>query len=140
MRRQFEFAIVVMVVAVLALVVMQALERVRTQMEEAGVQTEAAAIRAQLMEVVAHREVFGGQLPASENPLDWVRGQPANYIGAVDRVPTQESVWYYDSVSKELVYRFRNGELARFRLSRMAGDSGVRGVIGGVGLLRLDNP
>jgi len=140
MRRQFEFAVVVIVVAILSMVVMQALERVRTQMEEAGVQTEAAAIRVQLMEVVAHREVFGGKLPASENPLDWVRSQPASYIGAFDRPPVDESVWYFDRGSNELVYRFHNGELARFRLSRMAGAEGVRGVIGGIGLLRLDSP
>jgi len=140
MRRQFEFAVVVIVLAILALVVMQALERVRTQMEEAGVQMEVAAIRAQLIEVVAHSKVRGGKLPASENPLDWVRSQPANYIGALDWAPEEESVWYFDRGSKELVYRFRNGGLARFRLSRMAGAEGVRGVIGGIGLLRLDSP
>lgn len=139
MRRQFEFAVVVIVIAVLAVLAMQALQRARGEVEEASVQAEAASIRAQLMERLAHHATFGGPLPASDNPVDWIRLVPNNYRGALDRLPAERRIWYYDTAGQELVYVFDDGHLARFRLSRTAGSSGVRGVIGGVGLLRLEN-
>lgn len=139
MRRYYEFAIVIVLLGILAVVLMQALGKVRGEMEEAGVQVEAAAIRSELIEVVVHRETFGGVLPKSDNPVEWVATTPRNYRGAVDQAPEEDAVWYFDRPAKELVYRFRDGHRARFRLSRDAGRSGSRGVVAGVGLLRLDD-
>lgn len=139
MRRRFEFSVVVMLIAVLAWLVMMALQRTRSELEEAGVQTEVAAIRVQLMERLAHRATFGGPLPASDNPMKWIRTPPNSYLGAVDRVPAVKSAWYYNNATQELVYAFHDGRQARFRLSRTAGASGAPGVIGGIGLLRLDD-
>lgn len=139
MRRQFEFAVVVIVIAVLAILAMQALERTRGEVEEAGVQAEAASMRVQLMERLAHRATFGGPLPASDNPVDWIRMAPNNYRGAHDQAPVERRIWYYDKANQELIYAFDDGHRARFRLSRTAGGSGVRGVMGGVGLLRLED-
>ncbi len=139
MRRYYEFSIVIVLLGILAVVLMQALGKVRGEMEEAGVQVEAAAIRSELIEVVVHRETFGGVLPKSDNPVEWVATTPRNYRGAVDQAPEEDAVWYFDRSTKELVYRFRDGHRARFRLSRDAGRSGSRGVVAGVGLLRLDD-
>lgn len=139
MRRYYEFAIVIVLLGILAVVLMQGLGKVRGEMEEAGVQVEAAAIRSELIEVVVHRETFGGVLPKSDNPVEWVATTPRNYRGAVDQAPEEDAVWYFDRSTKELVYRFRDGHRARFRLSRDAGRSGSRGVVAGVGLLRLDD-
>jgi len=139
MRRYYEFAIVVLLISVLALVLLKALGRAGSEMEEASVQADAAAIRVGLMEVVAHRETFGGSLPKSENPVDWVANRPANYLGAVDGVPDGKSVWYFDQGAKELVYRFRDGHRARFRLSRDGNVDSPRAVVSGVGLLRLED-
>lgn len=139
MRRQFEFAVVVILVSVFAVLAMQALQRARGEVEEAGVQAEAASIRAQLMERMAHRATFGGPLPASDNPLDWIRLAPNNYLGALDQAPAERRIWYYDNSERELIYVFHDGHRARFRLSRTAGGSGVRGVMGGIGLVRIDH-
>lgn len=138
MRRYFEFAIVVIVVSVLALVLMRALGEAKRNMEEAGVQAEAAAIRAQLLEAVAHREAFGGRLPATDNPLDWVGNRPPNYVGEHAARPAERGIWYFDKNDKSLVYVYQDGDTARFRLSRNAGVTGSRGVVAGIGLLRLD--
>lgn len=137
MRRPFEFAVVVIVVAILAILAMQALQRVRGEVEEAGMQAEVASLRVQLMERMAHHATFGGPLPASENPVDWIRLVPNKYHGAHDRAPAERRIWYYNKAAQELVYVFDDGHQARFRLSRAAGSSGARGVMGGVGLLRL---
>jgi hypothetical protein len=138
-RRYYEFALVVILVSIMALVLLRALGGAQSDMEEAGVQAEAAAIRTQLLEAVAHRETFGGQLPASDNPMDWIAARPYNYIGERGSMPLESSVWYFDKNTKILAYRFRDGHLARFRLSREAGASSLRGVVAGIGLLRLDD-
>lgn len=139
MRRYYEFAIVVILIGILALVLLAALGRTGNDMEEAGVQAEAATIRLGLIEVVAHRETFGGSLPKSDNPLDWVANRPANYLGEVDGVPDSTSVWYFDRKTRELVYRFRDGHRARFRLSRDGNVESPRAVVASVGLLRLED-
>jgi hypothetical protein len=88
---------------------------------------------------VAHRETFGGSLPKSENPVGWIATRPANYVGELDGVPDGKSVWYFDRQARELVYRFRDGHRARFRLSRDANVDSPRAVVAGVGLLRLED-
>ncbi len=137
MRRYYEFALVVIVLGLLALVLLGALGRARDAMEEAGLQAEVAALRIGLVEVVAHREAFGGALPASANPIDWVADRPVNYLGEQDGRPEGRSVWYFDRQARELVYQFHDGHRARFRLSRDGRADGSKAVIAGVGLLRL---
>jgi type II secretory pathway pseudopilin PulG len=138
-RRYYEFAVVVVLISILALVLLHALGRAQDAMEEARMQTEVAAIRIGLMEVVAHRETYGGELPKSANPVDWVSAKPAGYAGELDGLPASKSVWYFDRQAKELVYLFGDGHRARFRLSRDASVDSTRAVVAGVGLLRLED-
>ncbi|HLO63424.1 MAG TPA: hypothetical protein VK165_10745 [Azonexus sp.] len=139
MRRYYEFAIVVILISILALVLLAALGRTSNEMEEAGVQAEVATIRLGLIEVVAHRETFGGSLPKSDNPVDWLATRPANYLGELDGMPDNKSVWYFDRQARELIYRFRDGHRARFKLSRDGNVESQRAVVASVGLLRLED-
>ncbi|AXS80579.1 hypothetical protein [Dechloromonas sp. HYN0024] len=139
MRRYYEFSIAVVIISVLAIVLWRAIGQAGGELEEARMQSDVSAIRIGLMEVVAHRETFGGGLPRSDNPIDWVGTAPGGYLGVTDGVPDQKSVWYFDRKTKELVYRFRDGHRARFRISRDAGVDSPRAVVAGVGLLRLDD-
>jgi hypothetical protein len=139
MRRYYEFAVAIVLISVFALFMMRALERTRVDMEEAMVQTDVAALRLELMEVVVHRETSGGVLPGSNNPVDWVAVRPAGYVGELDGVPESKSVWYFDRQAKELVYLFRDGHRARFRISRDGRIQNARAVFAGVGLLRLED-
>ncbi|MDE2441300.1 MAG: hypothetical protein KGP14_09770 [Betaproteobacteria bacterium] len=138
MRRYYEFAIVVTLIGTLALVLLGALNAVRDDMDEAIVQSEAANLRLGLAEVLTHREAFGGNLPQSSNPMDWVATKPDNYLGAFDVPPDTRSVWYFDRPAGELVYRFHGGYLARFRLVKGGFGSDERLVISGISLQRLD--
>lgn len=141
MRRYFEFALVVTLLGGISLQLLRSLDSTRLAVEEAVVQSEAAAIRIGLLEVVTHREAFGGAWPASDNPLAWVAAPPVNYAGEFDAAPSGQAIWYFDRTARELVYRFRDGHLARFRLSRNAGASQGRAVLAGIGLQRLpDRP
>lgn len=139
MRRYYEFAFVVILIGLMSLFLLRALESTRVEVEESQVQSEVANIRIGLLEVVAHREGFGGSLPKSQNPLDWVSIKPANYIGELDGVPESKSVWYFDRKTEELVFRFRDGHRARFRFSRELATERSGAVLAGVGLSRLDD-
>ena len=137
MRRYLESAVIFLVIGALSLVLFNALNAARDDMEEASVQGALQSMRTQLMEVMAHRETAGGALPTSDNPLDWITARPANYLGAVDTPPEQKSIWYYDKRTHTLIYVYRDGRLAHFQLSRTARAAGVRGVMSGIGLVRV---
>lgn len=93
-------------------------------------------MRLELAEAVVHRVASSGDLPQSNNPVDWVASKPANYRGAFDAAPDEQSIWYFDRQAGELIYRFHDGSRARFRLGRGGGDG--RLVISGISLRRLD--
>ena len=137
-RRKYELAVLVLAVGVLALVLLRSLDGAREEIEEATVQSEAAALRVELLDALAHREAFGGALPPGDNPLRWAGREPAAYLGELDAAPAARGVWYFDRAHGELVYRFKSGREARFRLVRGAAAAGVAGTLGGVGLLRVD--
>jgi hypothetical protein len=136
--RKFELAVLVLIVSLLALVLMGAIESARESVEEATVQSEAAALRVELLDFLAHREAFGGQLPQSANPLRWVAREPAAYLGELDVAPIDRGVWYFDRRQGDLVYRFRGPREARFRLERGAAAAGAQGSLAGIGLRRVD--
>ena len=139
-RRKYELAVVVLVVALLAWLLMRAIDGAREEVEEATVQSEAAALRVELLDAQAHRAAYGGAPPAGDNPLRWVDRQLPAYLGELDAAPQARGVWYFDRARGELVYRFRAGREARFRLVRGADAAGAAGVLGGVGLLRVETP
>ena len=102
------------------------------------------AQKAQQLDWLAHREAQGGKLPASNNPLRWVRRVPENYRGEFDVPPEENAVWYFDRRHDELVYRFHSGREARFRLERglgaAPGAENTPARLAGVGLRRVDHP
>lgn len=140
-RRMYELALLATVVAILAAFLLPALERTRRDFEEAAVQSEVAALRVELLDRLAHREAVGGALPGGANPAEWTAYRPQGYVGELDSAPAESGVWYFDRRAGELVYRYRAGGEARFRLTRgVAGvDVGVAapGRLAGVGLVRV---
>lgn len=138
MRRYYEFALALIIVAVIFLFLLERLNRVRDDMEAAAVQAEFASMQMQLLERITHREVFGGALPSSENPVDWLAGAPKEYRGVLDSAPQDVSVWYFDSRKKMLVYRFRDGHSATFLLNRHSRQGENKGVFGGISLQRIE--
>lgn len=137
MRRYLEFSVAVLVISILSIILWKSIGRAGDELEEARMQADVAAIKIGLMEVVTQHQINGGELPKSDNPIDWIATPPGGYLGALDAVPAAKSVWYFDRRTRELVYRFRDEHRARFRISRDAGVESSRVVIAGVGLLRL---
>jgi len=135
--RRYEFPVLVAIIAILATLLLNALESMRAEFEDAAVQSEVAALRVELMDRLTHHQAVGGRLPESRNPVVWAGRQPGEYLGELDTAPEAGGVWYFDTRREELAYRYRSGREARFRLVRGAEALGVKGSMGGVGLLRV---
>lgn len=136
--RKYEFPMLVAVIGVLAFLLLNALDEMRAEFEEAAMQSEVAALRVELMDRLAHHQSVGGSLPESRNPVLWAGRVPGNYLGELDAAPDAGGAWYFDRTQGELVYRYRSGREARFRLVRGADAVGVKGSLGGVGLQRVE--
>lgn len=139
-RRKYELALVVGIVAIVAAFLFPALERTRAELEESALQAEITAIRVELLERIAHRELAGGALPQSANPLQWIARVPRDYLGEFTdaaTLPAKSGVWYFDRAAGELVYRYRRGGEARFRLVRDG--AGAEAKLAGVGLVRVES-
>lgn len=138
-RRYLEFAVVIVLIASLGLILLQALERARQEFEAAAVQSEVAALRVELLDRLAHREIVGGSLPVSRNPVDWAGRKPQGYAGEFRQPPAGEGLWYFDLERQQLVYRYRNGREVRYRLSLHEGGAAVPGKLAGVGLIQAES-
>lgn len=136
-RRYLELAVVASVIGIVSIYVARSLETTRPLVEEARFQADVAMLRIGLLDVVVQRERSGGELPVSDNPIEWVADVPANYVGVFGTVPEQASVWFFDPIRRQLIYRFQDGRLARFHLSRQGGVSDGRIGLAGVSLQRL---
>lgn len=138
-RRYLEFAVVVVAIAGLGLLLLQALERARQDVETAAVQGEIGALRVELMDRLAHREIAGGSLPTSRNPVDWAGRKPEGYAGEFRQPPSGGQLWYFDLERQQLVYRYRNGREVNYRLSLHEGGAAVPGKLAGVGLIQAES-
>lgn len=136
--RGFESVMLVGLICVLIFVLLGSVDRMRESAEESVVRSEETALRIELLDRLSHRELYGGALPESANPLQWVARRPDAYIGERETMPTTGSVWYFDRLRQLLVYRFRSGRETCFRLVQQAEVANVQGSLAGVGLLRID--
>lgn len=135
-ERKLEFFVVAVALGILLYLLLDALATVQREMEEATVQAEIAALRIELLDRLAHRAGFGGELPPGDNPVVWAGRAPAGYIGEVDTTDGN-GLWYFARGQGILVYRFRAGDEWRFRLVR-SGRGGDGALLGGVGLARVE--
>lgn len=138
-RRKLEFLVLLVLVGGLAMLLLAALERARDNVEEAAVQAEAAALRVELLDILAHREIRGGPLPAGNNPVQWTGRPPTPYLGELDGAPEARGVWYFDRSAGLLIYRYQREGEARFRLVAGAQGKSAPATLAGIGLLRLQD-
>jgi hypothetical protein len=129
------------VIAVLAVIVMGQINRAQNEVEISMMETDVANIRWGLREFWAHRTAIGQSIDANQientNPLQWVNERPENYRGEYADMPADaESVWYFDTSTKQLVYIFKDGHQARYRLASTAKlNRASRGAVGGMDLV-----
>lgn len=137
--RKLEFLVVAVILGVLMVFLLNALERIQREIEEASVLSEVSALRVELLDRLSHHEAVGGRLPQGDNPVVWAGRQPVAYVGELSSPPMERGVWYYHTAEKVLIYRFRGEGEMKFRLVRTARQLGAPAVLGGVGLVRVDD-
>jgi hypothetical protein len=137
--RKYEFPLLVLILCALAWLLLHALQEIREQYEAATMQVEVSVLRNELLDRLAHHQAVGDRLPDSRNPVVWAGYKPENYLGELDNATTERNVWYFDTRRQELAYRYRSGREARFRLAGGTAATETQGVLGGIGLLRMDD-
>lgn len=137
----FNFAITNSIFAILIFTVLLSINRAQNQVELSMMETDVANIRWGLRELWAHRTATGQSIAANEiddaNPLRLVNEPPKNYSGEYSETPRgAESVWYFDTTAKRLVYVFSDGRQVRYRLTGTAKRNRASlGAIGGIDLV-----
>ena len=74
-ERKLEYMVVAVVLSVAVTAFLERIGSLQREIEEAAVQSEISALRVEILDRLSHREVFGGTLPASDNPVDWAGRQ-----------------------------------------------------------------
>jgi len=137
----FNFAISNAIIGILAFIVLANINRAQSQVELSMMETDVANIRWALRELWAHRTATGQSIAGSEiddaNPLRLVNERPKNYSGEYAQTPPgAESVWYFDTKAKRLVYVFSDGHQMRYRLIGTAKlNRASLGAMGGIDLV-----
>lgn len=104
-------------------------------------ETDAANIRWGLREQWAHRNATGQPTSGigidNANPMRLLNELPKNYSGEYEETPPNaQSIWYFDTKTKRLVYVFSDGQQARYRLTSTAKlNRASLGTMGGIDLV-----
>jgi hypothetical protein len=138
---RFDFAVSITMIAMLAALLLVSLNRAQSQAEVLAMEADVANMRWGLRELWAHRNAIGKSLDVGEidnaNPLQLLSDRPKNYSGEYAQTPEgAQSVWYFDSQAKRLVYVYSDGRQARYRLTSTAKlNRASLGAVGGIDLV-----
>jgi hypothetical protein len=138
----FNFVISNSIIAILVFIVLSNINRAQSQVEESMMETDMANIRWELREWWVHRTATGQSIAGNEiddaNPLRLVNERPKNYSGEYAETPLgAESVWYFDTKAKRLVYVFKDGRQVHYRLTGTAKlNRASLGAMGGIDLVQ----
>jgi hypothetical protein len=138
---RFDFAVSITMIAMLAALLLVSLNRAQSQAEVLAMEADVANMRWGLRELWAHRNAIGQSLDIGEidnaNPLQLLNDRPKNYSGEYAHTPAgAQSVWYFDSKTKRLVYVFSDGRQVRYRLTGTAKlNRASLGAVGGIDLV-----
>jgi prepilin-type N-terminal cleavage/methylation domain-containing protein len=110
-----ELLAVVVVIAVLAVVLLDRMLWYQERAEKIAMESVISIVRAALHLQAAGRLVRGEgpelRVLVEENPMTWLATRPANYLGSLDRdaiAAAPVGHWYFDTADNTLVYRLRN--------------------------------
>lgn len=69
-----------------------------------------SGLRYQIADLIINNRLSEIPTLADENPVNWLAGQPENYLGEFDSPPRDGTAgkWFYDKRNRELVYTVNN--------------------------------
>jgi general secretion pathway protein G len=108
----FEFAVAVVIIAILAWVLLTRLAFYQEMAEKAAMESTVRVIKTGLQIrlaelIIGNRQGEAGKLEV-EDPMQWLEPRPANYAGAYREPPTLGR-WYFDATARQLVYVVNTG-------------------------------
>lgn len=112
----FEFVIVLILLGILSMVVLEFMLHYIEVAEKSAMETTTmylrSALRLRLAEVLVADNAAEAESLTRDNPMDWLREKPYNYVGVFD-APQPDAIgpgkWYFDAKSRELVYLVEYG-------------------------------
>ena len=125
-----ELVVVVSIIALLAGLLVERVGYFSERAEKAAMEGTLSVLRAalhlQAASLIAKDRIEDLRALANGNPMDWLAGQPRNYLGAFDGTPPvmpDGGNWFFDSRSRMLVYRVYR---TRHFVPARAGDNAIR--------------
>jgi len=108
----FEFAVAVVIIAILAWVLLTRLAFYQEMAEKAAMESTVRVIKTGLQIrlaelIIGNRQGEAGKLEVGD-PMQWLEPRPANYAGAYREPPTLGR-WYFDAPARQLVYVVNTG-------------------------------
>lgn len=135
-----EFAVSASVISLLAFFTLGALWRAQGQAEatlvDLTLRNMATGLRFKQLDLLLRGDAPGMAALAGANPVAWLGGPPANYLGEGDGdPPARQPAWYFDKRRGELAYRPGAGTFPlpegaaelRWRVERSGGSAAMPG-------------
>jgi hypothetical protein len=128
------FAIFLVVFLERALYYQEYAEKIAMEMTVANMRT---GLRYKIADLIVNKRMAEIPALADENPVNWLAGQPENYLGEFDSLPRDGTAgkWFYDKRNLELVYTVNNRRhfvpydgrdfTLRYRVARIQGPAGT---------------
>ena len=123
----FEFAVAVVIIAILAWVLLTRLAFYQEMAEKAAMESTVRVIKTGLQIrlaelIIGNRQAQAAALEA-DDPTQWLDARPANYGGTYGE-PLQRGTWYFDAPERQLVYVVNTGD--RLQVGVQAGPKQIR--------------
>jgi len=123
---RFDFLITLCVIGILGLLLLQRLEKVKSDIEKVKVKTELNNFRLAIAETWIHKNLTNQSVDLDalneSNPMLFIAEKPENYIGERVIAPSgNNGIWYFDTPMKRLIYVFSDGQIRRYKFVRTAG-------------------
>jgi hypothetical protein len=128
---RFDFMVTLSVIGLFATWLLHSLNDAQADIEKAILETELNNLRLSITEVWVQKSIENKSLNLAaftdSNPMLLIAEKPKNYIGERAQTPkSNEAIWYFDTQKKCLIYVFKDGRQAAYKLAGMAGLTLVR--------------
>jgi hypothetical protein len=123
---RLDFVVAVCAIGVFATWLLHSLNDAQAEIEKVILDTELNNLRLGISEALVHKSVANIPLNTNalidSNPMLLIAEKPNNYIGERNQAPQDSrAVWYFDTHKKRLIYVFKDGRQAPYKLTGTAG-------------------
>jgi len=121
---RLNFTISMILISLFTLLILNKLNTIQLNIQEESIKADIQLIRVQMAENWISHNIGNkvGDVQASENgnPIVVISEKPQNYMGEFDHLPENKvNIWFFNTRLKQLIYIKKNGEQAKFKLSKV---------------------